>query len=253
MLQAGLGLINETKILLELWTPEMSTSQLYQTALKSGQFSKITASRLKNIVMKCFAPRYLRKNGVTALHLKQLLPKLNYYETQQLLFLFTCRANLVMRDFVQQVYWEKYVGGYRQISSEDARTFVVNAVEGGKTTKKWSENTTKRVSAYLTGCCADYGLLENGSKSIRRILSFYPYPKVVAYLAYDLHLAGLGDTALLNHEDWVLFGFNQQDVLTEMKKLSLKGFFIIQAAGEIVKISWKYQSMEELCNVLTQK
>jgi hypothetical protein len=57
-LQAGLGLVNETKTLLDLWSPGMSANQLHQVALESGRFPTVTARRLRNIVVECFAPRY---------------------------------------------------------------------------------------------------------------------------------------------------------------------------------------------------
>jgi hypothetical protein len=42
----------------------------------------------------------------------------------------------------------------------------------------------------------------------------------------------------------------RDDVLEEMKRLSLKGLVIIQSAGDVVRISWKQRDMEELCDVL---
>jgi hypothetical protein len=44
---------------------------------------------------------------------------------------------------------------------------------------------------------------------------------VAAYLAYELHFSGLGDNALLTHEDWQLFGLAREDALEEIKRLSL--------------------------------
>ena len=54
------------------------------------------------------------------------------------------------------------------ITNDDARTFVERGIDDGKTVKRWSETTVRRVSAYLTGCCADYGMLERGLRSNRR-------------------------------------------------------------------------------------
>ncbi len=45
------------------------------------------------------------------------------------------------------------------------RAFVERGIDDGKTVKRWSETTVRRVSAYLTGCCADYGMLERGLRS----------------------------------------------------------------------------------------
>lgn len=83
-LQAGLGLVNETRALFELWSPGMSASQLHDIALKSGRFPEITARRLRNIVSECFAPRYLTSDGEPALHLKKLSAVLPASELIQL-------------------------------------------------------------------------------------------------------------------------------------------------------------------------
>lgn len=251
-LQAGLGLVNETKTLLELWAPGMSANQLHQVALESGRFPNVTARRLRNIVVECFAPRYLVAGGTPAMHLKRLALTISTADLTRLLLVFTSRATPILGDFVRQVYWTRYAGGYTQVSNNDARAFVERGIDEGKTVKRWSETTVRRVSAYLTGCCADYGMLERGLRSSRRILPFRISPLVAAYLAYELHFAGVGDNALLTHEDWQLFGLEREDVLEEIKRLSLKGLLIVQAAGDVIRISWKQPDMEALCDVLAE-
>ena len=251
-LQAGLGLVQETKALLEIWELGLSTTQLYQTALGSGRFPHVAASRLRNVVVECFAPRYLVAGGAPACALKCLVPALSNMELNQLFLLHTCRANPILRDFVRQVYWDRYVSGHSHVATEDARRFVERSVDDQRTSKRWAESTVRRVSAYLTGCCADYGLLESGTRTSRRILPFRIAPSVVAYLAHELHFAGLGDNAVIAHEDWNLFGIDRAEVLEEFKRLSLKGIFIIQAAGDVVRVGWKFQDMKALCDVIAQ-
>ncbi len=251
-LQAGLGLVNETKTLLDIWCPGMATNQLFQAALESGRFPNVTARRLRNIVAECFAPRYLAHGGAAARHLKRLSATISTNDLTQLMLIFTCRANPILGDFVRQVYWSRYAGGYHQITNEDARAFVDRGIDDGKTVKRWSETTVRRVSAYLSGCCADYGMLERGLRSSRRITPFRVAPVVAAYLAYELHFAGHGDNALLAHEDWQLFGLARDDVLDELKRLALKGLLIVQAAGDVVRISWKQPDMEALCDVFAK-
>lgn len=251
-LQAGLGLVTETKALLDLWAPGMSTAQLQEVARASGSFPLVTARRLRNIVTECFAPRYLVSNASPATHLKMLTDSVPVVDLMQLMLLFTSRANPILGDFVREIYWARYAGGYQQISNDDARAFVERAIDDGRTSKRWSETTVRRVAAYLTGCCADYGLLEKGLKSTRRILPYRVTPTASAYLAYDLHVKGLGDNALLAHQDWQLFGMSRDDVIDELKRLSLKGHLIVQAAGDVVRIGWKHQSMEALCDVISK-
>lgn len=252
-LQAGLGLVNETRALLDLWSSGMPVSQLHDAALGSGRFPRITARRLRNIIAECFAPRYLVCNGAPATHMKRLAEQVSTSDLTQLMFIYTSRANGILGDFVRDVYWPRYAGGYTQLTTDDARVFVERAIDDGKTGKRWSESTVRRVSAYLTGCCADFGMLERGQKSSRRIIPFRIAPTVAGYLAHELHLAGVGDNALLTHEDWKLFGLVREDVLEELKRLSLKGLLIVQAAGDVTRISWKQQNMEAVCDVLAQR
>ena len=249
---AGLGLVNETKILLDLWSPGMSANQLREAALESGRFPTVTARRVRNIVVECFAPRYLVADVGPAIHLKRLSPVLSSAELAQLMLLFTCRANSILRDFVHEVYWVRYAGGYTVITNEEARRFVERAIDDRKTTKRWSEKMIRNVAGYLTGCCADYGLLERGQKTSRKIVPFRISSQAAAYLAYELHFSGVGDNALLTHEDWQLFGLAREDVLEEIRRLSLKGLLIVQTAGDVVRISWKQKDMEALCDVFTK-
>jgi hypothetical protein len=251
-LQAGLGLIEETRKLINLWTPGMSATELNRTALESGVFPNITSRRLRNIVVESFKPRFLVNDGAPAKLLKNLDGKLNSREYSQLLFIYTCRANLILTDFVNAIYWDAYGSGKDSISVEDVRRFVKRANEDGKTFKPWSESTITRVSRYLSACCADFGLLESGEKSVRRILPFQIEPSVMAVLAYDLHFSGYGDNQVLSAFEWSLFGMDREDVLNEFKRFALRGWWIVQSAGDVIRIGWQYKSMEELLDGFTQ-
>ncbi len=249
-LQAGLGRIDETRILLELWQPGMSTTDLERAALQSGRFPNVSARRVRNLVVECFAPRYLVEGGKPALLLRTLKETFSAHELEQTLFLFTCRAQLVLTDFVCEVYWNVYTASRRELTNEDARSWVAQANQAGKTTRPWSKGTIQNVAGYLTGVCADYGLLERGQKTVRRIQPFRVEPRVAAILAYDLHFKGHGDNGVLSHSDWALFGLTRDDVLDEMKRLTLRGWLIVQSAGGVTRMSWLYKSMEELAHVL---
>ena len=76
--------------------------------------------------------------------------------------------------------------------------------------------------------------------------------KDAAYLAYDLHFSSLGDNSVIGHADWALFGLTRTDVRDELKRLSLKGYIIMQAAGDVSRIGWHYKNMEELTDVIAQ-
>jgi hypothetical protein len=71
-------------------------------------------------------------------------------------------------------------------------------------------------------------------------------------LPHDLHFRGLGDNALLRSPDWQLFGLEAEDVLGELRRLSLRGELIVQSAGGVTQVSWNYKSMENLAGALAQ-
>ena len=170
-----------------------------------------------------------------------------------MLFIYTCRAHPVLADFIREVYWNAYAAGRDVLTNDEAKAFVEAAVRDGKTTTEWAPSMVRRVGSYLTGCCADFGLLERGTKRTRQILSFHIEPTVAAILAYDLHFRGLGDNQVVNHADWGLFGLEPSDVIDELKRLSRRGYFIVQMAGGVIRLGWQYKSMEELTDVLTRQ
>ena len=250
-LQAGLGLVIETRQLLELFEPGMSTSALTERALASGRFPLVTARRLRNLVTECFAPRYLRPAD-TALTLKRLAPALSRAEFNLLLLIHTARANLILADFIRNVYWPRYTAGRDALTLDDAREFVLAGMREGRTQKLWSDTTVKRVASYLVGCCADYELLGGNARGPRSIQPLRLHARVAAYLAYDLHFQGVGDNTLLTHEDWRLFGLEAADVRDQLKRLSLDGYLILQSAADVIHIGWTCKTMDELTDVLTR-
>jgi hypothetical protein len=251
-LGAGLGMIEETRILLDLWNEGMDSTSLNKVALNSGRFPTISARRLRNLVSDCFAPRYLVNDAAPAHLLKSLDSALSSRESEQLMYLFTCRAHRILADFVRDVYWPAYAAGRDTLDNDEARIFVVQANQDGKTTTPWSDTTIQNVAGYLTGCCADFGLLERGVRRLRRILPYHLEPRVATMLAYDLHFAGLGDNRIVVDEDWTLFGLEPADVLSELKRIALKGLVIVQTAGGAIRIGWQYKTIGEMIDGVAQ-
>ena len=249
-LQAGLGLLEETRTLLELWEPGMDRNALYRKALDSAAFPNVTARRLQNVVTEGFAPRYLADEGRPAAMLKRLVGRVPTATWRQILFLFSARAHPILYDFVQTVYWPRRAEGHSVLRKEDARRFIVQANQEGKTRRPWSESTIRRLSNYLTGCCADFGLLRESRKADREFASFRMEPQTALFLAYDLHFSGYGDTAAAAHSDWRLFGLEGYAVVETMKRLAYQGHWIVQSGADLVKIGWVYTDREALADAI---
>ena len=249
-LGAGLGLTEETKLLLSIYEPGMTIAQLHELALDSGLFPMVSARRLRNIIAECFSPRYLKTDVAT--YLKTLVSNVSSVVFVQFLLVFTAEANKVLFDFITEVYWSRYSSGRDTISTDDAKDFIFNAVREGKTKTRWSESMIKRVSSYLIGCCADYGLLSSNRSSIRQIQTIRIQEQTLLFFSYWLHFSEVGDNSIINHEIWKIFGLEPSDVREELKRISKKGWIIVQSAGDVTRISWRFNSFEEVVNVITE-
>lgn len=253
-LGAGLGMIHETLDLLRLWQPGLTPLRLSKHALEVGLFSRTTARRNEDLAVEMFAPRYLVNGGLVACRLKFLLEHRFPHESLvQIFFLQTARAQEIFLDFVIDVYWPKYSAGAAALSTSDTEQFIRRALDAGRMEKRWSESTVRRVSRYLLGCCTDFELLGEGRREQRPIKRFAIRSDVALYLVHDLHFAGLSDMAVVTHRDWRLFGLEVQEVIRLIHHLSHDGHLLIQSGADLVQISWKYPTMEDCLNVLTQR
>ena len=253
-LQAGLGMIPETLDLLRLWEPGLIPTHLADRAVETGLFSRTTARRARNLVAEMFAPRFLADEGVVASRIKYLLEHrfarirwFNYFSYK------TARAQQVFGEFVTEVYWPKYSAGAATLSKDDSERFLRQALDMGRMQKRWSDATIGRVSGYLLGCCIDFGLLAATRRAARPIKRFSIRMDVALYLAHDLHFAGHSDMAVIQHPDWRLFGLEVPEVLQLIKSISHDGHLFIQSSVDLVQISWKYHTMEECLDALTQR
>jgi hypothetical protein len=247
-------MVPETLTLLRLWEHGMSASQLADAAIREGAFSRTTARRARNLAAEMFAPRFLGGDARAAQNLRHLIAQRFPHEALvQMFFLYTARAQRILADFVIEEYWPKYSGGASSLSREDAERFVFRALDNGRMGKRWTDSTIRRVSAYLIGCCVDFGLLAEGARTARPIQRFSIRREVALYLAYDLHFSDLGSMGVVQHPDWALFGLEPQEVLGQLKTLAQDGHLFVQSSGELVQISWTYKTMTDCLDALTQR
>ena len=117
--------------------------------------------------------------------------------------------------------------------------FIKGIVDEGKA--KWGESIQKRQASYIKAVLVDFGFVaRNGDIMPYEISNF-----VLLYLMHELHFAGLSDMAIWNHEDWLLFGLDKYTLRDRIMDMNIKGGYIAQCSGELLTISWNYQTMEE--------
>jgi len=135
------GMITETFELLELWEPGMKVGELKSRARAMGALGKTTQVRVDDLVGRGFAQRYLIDGGKPAQWLRHMLLNLmSYGLLRQLAMIYTARANLILHDFISEVFWLKYSSKAGEVTKRDARDFIDRAVNRGALKKPWSEN-----------------------------------------------------------------------------------------------------------------
>ena len=247
------GLVPETIAVLSLWEPGMSATDLLERVNSTGILGKATATRMRDIVMRGFAQRYLCNQGVPAEILKSLVSnQVDKGLLHQILLIYTARHNPVFHDFVTSVYWRKVAMGASALSTADARDFVERAVVSGKVQPPWAESLRVRVARYLLGTLEDFRMVQANRNGTRRINPPSLLPGTAVFLCHDLHFQGIDTNRIPFHADWGLFGINPTEVLQHLDAAAARGHFQFQNSGAILRIDWQIQTYKHLTDVLVQ-
>jgi len=250
----GSGLINETLSLLELWEPQMEIRKLANLAIERNAVSKATARRTKDIVSE-FSHRYLVDGGKAASYLKTLTQSgTSLNQLKQLLMIYTSRAHSMLYDFIVNVYWDRVRNNREYLENWDAQRFLDQALLNGNIESRWSDEVINKISTRLLTCLRDFNFVAYDTTLKRQIVPFSILPFTTLFVAHEIHFSGFSDNSILESPEWALFGIiSRGDVVSELRKASGDKVFILQDSGALLRISWKYNAMEELLHAFTRR
>lgn len=238
----GTGLIQETLTLLDYYEEDENVLDFHKRILESGVLSKSTENRVKDIVRNVFAGRYLVYDLPVPKYLKEM--RENYASIDvitQLFYIYTCRANPILADFIIEIYFPLSRKSYSALKASDPKDFIRQALVDGRIPVSWSDSTINKVSEHIIATLIDFRLIEKN----KDILPYRLIELSANYLLHELHFRGFSDYDIWHHEDWKLFGLKDDEVIREIEKISFSGSFIFQFSGELLRISWQYKNMEE--------
>jgi TPR repeat protein len=239
----GCGLIEETLALLSVYQKGMTKDELAGYVHQYNTLSRSTEKRSQDIVRIVFYSRFMRRNPDVAFWLKTIREKgLMLAQFNQLLMLYCARDNAVFYDYVMQEINVLREEQKAIIPKDNSINYVKKIAETGDV--KWGEKIQNRLASYLKTLLVEFNFADKKGT----ILPFDIANFTVLYLMHELHFAGLSDVAIWNHEDWQLFGLDKYKVLEKIMEMNLKGGYIAQSTGDLMTISWNYQTMEEFIN-----
>jgi len=248
----GGALLEEMRTLLLGWRPEEPTRDLIRRVREEAALGHVTARTVSDYV-RVFSRRFVAPSGTPARYLQRLVrgnvPRRVFSD---LAFYYTSESDHLLRDFAVLGYWPLVREGRLTISTDDARRFIWEAEQDGRIRTPWSEAVKKDMPARLLNALADFGLLGARKARWREVLPYRPADDTIVYLAHLLHEAGVTDASLADQPVWALFGLEPRDVWNRLENLAGDSWFVIQRAGEVVRITWQYQRLAEAVNALAR-
>lgn len=246
----GAALVDETRTLVQHWIPGEEVDHFVDRVLRDNMLARLTAYRTKDIVRRVFARRFLVPTDAPARRLKRLMDHGPRKLFAEVLFLYAARADPLLYDFTSEVFWPACRRGRSVLTRDDVVAFLAEAADRGLIEQPWSANVQVKIARGVLSTLRDVGFLREERRGHREIVSYYLSDEGAAYLAYELHETGLSDSAMCEHPDWLLFGLDRGRVLGRLDNLAENKGMLVQQAGSVVRITWKYESVEELIDGL---
>lgn len=238
------------RTLLLAWKPGEPANEFAKRVLRDDILGKAAARTVTDYV-RAFTRRFLSPTDTAARHLRCLISDTVPRQVfSDVVFYYMSRQDALLRDFTVLCYWSFVREGRLSISIEDVRQFFWEAERDGRIASLWSAPVKKDMPARVLKTLSDFGLLGELQSRRREILPYRPADATLIYLAYLLHYDSATDSALADQEAWALFGLEPQDVWNRLEVLAGDGWFIIQRAGQVARITWKYNSVEEAVDAI---
>lgn len=248
----GSALLPEMKALLRAWMPEEPLKEFSERVVQEDVLGKTTAQRAKDVVRRVFANRFLVPDQAPAKYLHRLLQRNKSGQLfSDLCLLYSSRNDALLQGVIVSVYWPAVAEGHIFISPKEVIQFFRQAEEQGRIPSPWSESVKIKVARGLLRALVEYGLIREAHRQ-REIIMFRPADETIVFLAYEMHFRGLSDAGMVAHGDWNLFGLKERDVIVAMDRLGGEGWWLTQAAGSVIRVSWKYNLMEEVVDALAR-
>jgi len=186
------------------------------------------------MVLELFRPWFLKPDDRAVRWLKTFVEADGDRQAlNEMVFLYKARSEAVLYDFALERFWPTCYDGALYLRTTDVEDFLQEAQEAGRTTKRLSPQTQTRLARGIFGALTKVGFLNAERRYARTYVLYRATDFTIAYLAYDLHLAGLTDGTLVEHPDWGLFGLTREHTLDRLDALDERAGMIVQRAGSV--------------------
>jgi len=240
----GSALVPETVALLREWSPSLSDEEFYTRVVESNILGKTTRSRVRDILARVFAPRFLASSLPSATAMKALVEGDAGRDVVERLVLYhAALADDLLYDFASERLMALRDQGHYQVSTGDALAYITGLMDDRLIQPRWSESMAERAAQGLLATCRDTGLLEGAAN--KRFAPVYMPFEAFVYVAYALNDRGVAGSAVVKHRDWRLFLLDHDAVERLFIEADGRRVLRYEAAGEVRRIDWTYNSLTE--------
>ena len=251
-LTRGGALVDEMRILIDRFNPSLDITEWVDRIVGENALGKASRSWTNQIVNRCFLPRFV--TGIPPNAWKPLKPlclaDIDSSIIRSIMYYHAAKIDDFLYDFVVQQVFERYYTGIVPISADDVYRFIETS-DPGLFEKPWSKSVKGRLSRGVMSVLRDYGVLEGKSK--KRIANFYLPTQAFVYVAFAIKSVLSTGEAILNHDDWRLFLLKPKNVEGMFLEAHQLGWLSYNAAGNLIRIDFSYNSLEELANDIASR
>jgi hypothetical protein len=246
-LQRGGSLIPEMRTLLRQWVPGESMPDFSRRITQADALGRATRRTVADY-LSAFQRRFVAPSDqpADALHTIASSPAGTRRTFTDLLFFYTARTERLLWDFVVDKYWPAIARGAHQLDANEVLRLIEAAESDGRIPVPWSASVHRDLPARVLNAATQFGLFNRTSRGARPITPFQVTDDALAFLAYRAHTRGLGDAQVVALDTWALFGLGRDAVIERLAGLHDGGWLDVQRAGEVVRIDWTIDSIEEV-------
>jgi hypothetical protein len=249
IIKAG-ALLADTKALLAHWDVDRPPQENLRIIQHDNLFGKASRSRVRDI-LAIFRQRYLSEQSVAAALVVLANNKVPSATLDRILYFHAAQSDRLLHDVVIEVVGSLYLRGRTEIRVEDVQSALRNWVGEGKTTARWSDETTVRVAQGLLATLRDFGILQGANN--KRLAPPYLPISAFAYVAFYLRGTQASGERLIQSEEWKLFFLSTNDVERLFMEAHQRGLLEYYAAGPVIRITFPSESLEDYARVISER
>lgn len=244
------ALLHDTTTVLSYWDLSKTIKENNEYIVNENVLNKLSRAQIKNILLY-FNQRYCNDEEIlrSLVYLTQ-----NGFQKQsldRLLYFFAIQSDPFLHDVVIKIIYPLYADGKIDIYKDYIFKRIQKWIDEGLTTSPWSPSTTMRVTEGVLSTLRDYGILKGKNK--KWIEPTFLSNDTFSFIGLYLSNRGLSGKQNLNSEEWKLFlidSFSVERFFIEAQQDDLLHY---QAAGDVIRIEFPFQNLEEYAHYVIEK